>query len=156
MKRVGCEVLSPVKPPRAVHGRLSQLDTQPDAAALDLRLSQADTVVAPTPDDPDPSGIPEQVQDSRWEANSFADPPLPDDAPGTPVVVQSPFSGLSASSYRGILPLPALAPVSGFTPSVQVANSGIFARARTSCRPVVSGPRAACVRVQGCACVFRC
>ena len=93
-----------MKPPRAVHIRLSQLDTQPDPPALDPRLSQADTVVAVTPDDPDPSGIPQQVQDSRWVVSSFTDPPLPEDAPGTPVVFQSPLSGLSASSYRGTPP----------------------------------------------------
>ena len=46
MKRDDTEVRSPVKPPRAVHSRLSQLDTQPDPPALDPRLSQADTVVA--------------------------------------------------------------------------------------------------------------
>ena len=63
-------------PPRTVHGR-------PDPPALDPRLSQADTVVVLTPDDPDPSGIAEQVQDSRWVASSFTDPPLPEDAPGS-------------------------------------------------------------------------
>ena len=76
MKRDGSEVLSPPKAPRAVHGRMSQVDTQPDPPALEPRLSQAETVVAPTPDDLDPSrtgtgaGIPLGDQLPRRVASS--------------------------------------------------------------------------------------
>ena len=116
-KRDGTEVGSPGIPPRAIHGRLSQLDTQPDPPALDPRLSQANTVAAPTLDDPDLSETLKQVQASCWVTGSFTDPPLPD-------VPQSPFSA------RGNLPLPEPALVSGPALSVQVVNSDIFARAR--------------------------
>ena len=141
MKRGGTEVHSPAKPPRAVHGRMSQLDTQPDPPERDARLSQADNVAALTPDDPDLSETLEQAQASCWVTSSFSDPPLPDDALGTPAVPLSPFSALSAPSYRGNLSLPAPA-------LVQVVNSDIFARARVAAMQsrdaalVVSGLRA--------------
>ena len=115
MKR---EVLSAPKPPRAVHGRVSQFDTQPDPPALEPRPAWTDSVVLP----------------------------LPDDAPGCPVADPLALPGLTVSSYRGTLP--PLAPVSGPAPSVQVVNSDIFARARVAAvqsrvaAPVVSGPRA--------------
>ena len=95
-----------------------------------------------------PSATPEQGQDSRWVARSFTDLPLPEDAPGTPVVDPSSLPGLSASSYRGILLLPFPALVSGLAPSVRVVNSDMFARARMAAvqsrvaAPVVSDPRA--------------
>ena len=64
-------------------------------------------------------------------ARSFTDPSLPEDAPGTPVVVQSPFSGLPAPSNPGTLPLLAPALVSGPAPTARAHGC----RAVSSCRP---------------------
>ena len=76
--------------PRSLPGRFTagchQLDTQPGPPALEPRLSQADTVVASTPDDPDPSRTLEPVQESSWVTSSLTELPLPDDTPGSPVV----------------------------------------------------------------------
>ena len=52
---------------------------------------------------------PEPALDSRWVASSLTDLPLPEDAPDSPVMDPSSLLGLSASSCRGILPLPAQA-----------------------------------------------
>ena len=121
MKRDGAVVLSPPKPPRAVHGRLSQLESHPDPLAPDPRLSHADSVVAPTFDVPDPSSTLELAQESCWVVGSLIDPPLPDGVPGSLVVDPPSPPGLTASSYRGTLPPPA---------PTQVLNSDISARAR--------------------------
>ena len=75
---------------------MSQFDTQPDLPALELRLSQADTVAAPTPDDQDPSRALEPVHQSRWVTTSLTELLLPDDAPGSPVVDPPSLPSLTA------------------------------------------------------------
>ena len=140
MKRDGSGVLSQPRPPRAVHSRMSQLDTQPDLAALEPRLSQADTVAAPT-DEPDPSRTLEPVHESRWVTSSLTALLLPVVDPPSP-------PNLTAFTYRGTPPPPALSRVSGPAPSIQVVNSDLFARARLAAvqsrvaAPVVSELRA--------------
>ena len=147
MKRDGSEVLSPPKPPRAVHNRMSQFDTQTDPPALERRLSQADTVAALTPDDPDTSRTLTPVQASllgdqlpRRLASSLR---LATSCRGSAISSQPDCPLQSRHSA-------AAGPSAGSGPaaSVLVVNSDIFARARMAAvqsrvaAPVVCGPRA--------------
>ena len=121
MKRNGTEALSPIKPPRTVHVRLSQADTQPALRAPAVRLSQADTVVAPTPD------VPAPTEAAGWVTSSVTDLPPPECTPCPPLEeLPPPSCGMSASSCCGTLP----APVSGPAPTIHIMHGDIFARAR--------------------------
>ena len=80
---------------------MSQLDTQPDLPAPEPRLSQADTLAALTPDDLDSSKTMEPALESRWVTRFLTEFPLPDGAPGSPVVDPPSLSSLTACSYRG-------------------------------------------------------
>ena len=125
MKRNGTEALSPIKPPRTVHVRLSQADTQPALRAPAVRLSQADTVVAPTPD------VPALTEAAGWVTSSVTDLPPPECTPCPPLEeLPPPSCGMSASSCCGTLPPPAPAPVSGPAPTIHIMHGDIFARAR--------------------------
>ena len=93
MKRDGSEVLSSPKPPRAVHGRMSQLDTQPDPPALELASFSGRHRCCP---DADPG----------TGTSSLAELPFPDDAPGSPVVDPPSPPSLTTFSYRGTPPPP--------------------------------------------------
>ena len=130
MKRDVSLTRSPLKPARAVH----------------VRLSQATTLAALTPLDPDSLTRDLPVATCR-PAGSSTDLPAPVGAPPdvAPTVSQSPSSPFPGPSCRGSPPLPAPAPVSE---TVQFVNSDPFARARIAAvqsrvaAPVVSGSRA--------------
>ena len=106
--------------PGSFHVRLSQADTQNALPMPKSRLSQAIALAASTPLDLDYPETQEPALATCWPAGS-----------STGLLQRlSPFSALSGPSYRGSLPPPAPAPVSGPAPPVQVVNSDIFARAR--------------------------
>ena len=122
---------SPVNAIRRDVCRLSQASTvaalsQPDALMLTPTPARGDFHSEWHPDSQQPSGTSSQVF-------------------GTPVS-QSPFAHLGGPTYRGDLPTPAPAPVSGPSPTIHLVNTDPFARARIAAvqsrvaAPVVSGP----------------
>ena len=111
------------------------------------RLAQVSSVSAPVqPDAPAPllathsdsHGVPSS--DSRLPLGPFLLMPGPQ-------VVQSPFARPDTPTYRGDLPMPAPAPVSGPAPPIHLANPDPFACARIAAvqsrvaAPTLSDPR---------------
>ena len=123
---------SPVNAAKRDAFRMSQTSTVAASSQLDALM------LAPTPARGDVHGkwLHDNQQPSGPSLQVIATP-----------VSSSPFAHLGGPTYRGELPTPAPAPVSGPSPTVHFVNSDPFARARIAAvhsrvaAPVLSDPR---------------